>query len=220
MSQAPIWPVAPDAFIGDTTHLSAEETGAYIMLLMCLWRNNGNALPLDHKKLPRMARVAPQRWKKVWAAIEDLFIIDGELITQKRLHNDWLRVQEKLIKNRRNAAKGGRTKALNNKDSGIADAIVSAGPKSPIGVPNHKPEPDESKINNKMGLEGEEFPQSGSIAYTVFADIAREHGNGWDKDLLADKFRPWAIQRKIPHENWARAFPGFCKSYGKNKGAA
>ena len=30
MAEAPIWPVATDAFIADTTHLDAEQTGAYM----------------------------------------------------------------------------------------------------------------------------------------------------------------------------------------------
>ena len=151
MSQAPIWPVATDAFVADTNDLTAEETGAYLMLLMCLWRNNGKPLPLDHKKLARMARVTPRRRKPVWASIAGLFEIDGELITQKRLLKDWLRVQEKILTNRINASQGGKAKALKYKDTGLANATISAEPKGPIGLPNHKPEPEPDIFNNKRG---------------------------------------------------------------------
>lgn len=37
---------------------------------------------------------------------------------------------------------------------------------------------------------------------------------------IADAFRPWAKANKIKPENMAKAFLGFCKTYGKNKGPA
>jgi len=141
LSQAPIWPVATDAFIADTTRLSAEETGAYMMLLMCLWRNNGVPLDFDEKQFSRMARVSPRRWPKIWASIESFFEINDGCVTQKRLRKDWVKVQEKILTNRVNASRGGKAKALKNKEKPLANATISAEPKGPVGLPNHEPEP-------------------------------------------------------------------------------
>ena len=74
-------------------------------------------------------------------------------------------------------------------------------------------------INKKGAQQKERFPE-GSVRFTEFELIAKEHGNGWNVDMIADAFRPWAKQNNILPKNMARAFPGFCKSYGRNKGAA
>lgn len=80
MSQSQIWPVETNAFIADSICLSCEETGAYVLLLMHLWRDGfgHKPLPLDHKRLARMARVSPKRWKKIWTSIESFFVVNGE----------------------------------------------------------------------------------------------------------------------------------------------
>ncbi|ACL63205.1 DUF1376 domain-containing protein [Methylobacterium nodulans] len=46
MSAYPSLPLFTDAFIADTGHLSAAETGAYLMLLMVAWRSPGCSLPV------------------------------------------------------------------------------------------------------------------------------------------------------------------------------
>ena len=167
MSQAPFWPVATDAMIADTTHLTAEETGAYIMLLMCLWRSNGEPLPLNHKKLPRMARVRPNRWAAIWENIEEFFEIENETITQKRLREDWVTVQEKITRKRESGSLGGKAKALKTKKPPLAN-----GTNSPEQTPanhnqNHKPEP----YNNPDGLLERE------TAFLEWFDLYPTHGN-------------------------------------------
>jgi uncharacterized protein YdaU (DUF1376 family) len=143
MSQAPFWPVATDAMIADTTHLTAEETGAYMMLLMCLWRSNGIPLPLDHKKLCRMARVRPNRWLLIWENIEEFFDIENETITQNRLRKDWVTVQEKITRNRELGSLGGKAKSLKYKKPPLANATDSLVAKS--YQPEPEPEPDSKK---------------------------------------------------------------------------
>ena len=80
MSESPIWPVETGAFIADTMHLTCEETAAYALLMMHIWRDGlgQKTLPFDHKRLARMARVSPKRWKKIWTSIEDFFVIDSK----------------------------------------------------------------------------------------------------------------------------------------------
>ena len=61
MSKAPIMPVATDALLADTTHLSADEFGAYCLILFATWRNNGVPLADDDKRLARICRVTPRQ---------------------------------------------------------------------------------------------------------------------------------------------------------------
>jgi len=137
MAEAPYWPVATDAFVADTMHLNAEETGAYIMLLMCLWRSSDATLPLDHVTLCRMARVQSKRWPKVWETVGAFFKIEGGRISQKRLLEDRSRVSNRIASARANGKRGGHPKSLINNDQGEAGGSNPVNP-NPTGT-----EPDE-----------------------------------------------------------------------------
>ena len=93
-------------YLGATSHLSAEEHGAYLLLLMAAWRSDGG-LPSDEQRLARIARVDGQRWGAVWEAIGGFFVADGEHFRNRRL-------SEEL------------TSAKADKDSAVAKAKAAA----------------------------------------------------------------------------------------------
>lgn len=57
----PLW---ADAFHRDTQDLSAEEVGAYFLILMAMWARENCDLPDDDKRLARICRVSPTLWKR------------------------------------------------------------------------------------------------------------------------------------------------------------
>ena len=89
MAEYPSLPLFTDAFIADTIHLNAAQTGAYLMLLMCAWRSKDCTIPNDDKILARFSRMSP----KEWAANRDVILSfwdlndDGEYF-QKRLTDE------------------------------------------------------------------------------------------------------------------------------------
>jgi uncharacterized protein YdaU (DUF1376 family) len=112
MSKAPFLPLATDAFIGDTTGLNAAETGAYMMLLICQWRNNGLPLENNPKKLQRMTRCTKAQYNRVWPEIAHFFEVTETTISQKRVEKDFLEVLKKIQVKRESGKLGGRPKSL------------------------------------------------------------------------------------------------------------
>src|SRR5262245_15972088 len=89
MSRFPSMPLFIDAYLDDTTHLTAEEHGAYRLLLMAMWRRNGS-VPNDDEDLARICCVAPKRWSRVKQRIMPfLKVNEQDELTQKRLVNTW-----------------------------------------------------------------------------------------------------------------------------------
>jgi uncharacterized protein YdaU (DUF1376 family) len=84
MSQYPSMPLFVDAYLADTTHLSAEEHGVYLLLLMAMWRRNG-WVPEDDKDLARMCCVSRYKWALIKRRLRPMLIFQDGEISQKRL---------------------------------------------------------------------------------------------------------------------------------------
>lgn len=123
MSGTPFMPLWVADFLKDTMDLEAKEVGAYMLLLMAMWGRDGR-LPNDKKKLQRVARCG-RDWPKVWASIGHYFDAEGDSITQGRLTRELQKVAAKREVNAQSGARGGRAKALKEKELAIANATVS-----------------------------------------------------------------------------------------------
>ena len=103
MSKAAALPLFGDAYMADTMHLTLEEHGAYLRLLMLAWRTPDCSLPNDDNRLARMLGISSQRWKKLRPAVMDFWTLENGVWTQKRLKKERIYVAEKSKKNSENA---------------------------------------------------------------------------------------------------------------------
>ncbi|GGX63134.1 hypothetical protein GCM10007385_35330 [Tateyamaria omphalii] len=78
----PMW---ADRFLRDTMELSAEEIGAYHLVLYAMWKRPDCSLPADSKKLARIARVSVRKWNsQIGPSILPLMDeLDGVLTSKK-----------------------------------------------------------------------------------------------------------------------------------------
>lgn len=97
-------------YLADTTELIAEEHGAYLLLLMSLWRREGR-LPTDPARLAFIARLDFARWESVWSAISRFFELEGDCYIQKRLTREIDRAKARKAAAFENGRKGGLAKA-------------------------------------------------------------------------------------------------------------
>lgn len=119
MSKAPSMPMFWDAYLADTTHLTTEEHGAYLLLLAAMWRRNG-FVPDDDKDNARILGLTVSKWRKTKRRLSDFLIFEDGHISQKNLQKIWEKTQEKINKNRENGSLGGRPKS--NKNNSIPKA--------------------------------------------------------------------------------------------------
>lgn len=73
MSERGWFPFYPAAYLQDTDHLTLEEHGAYLMLLMKSWRMPDCEIPDDPIRIARMLRIDPRMWKRLAPVILPFF---------------------------------------------------------------------------------------------------------------------------------------------------
>lgn len=94
MSAADAWmPLYVGDFLADTTHLTTEETGAYLLVLMGAW-NRGGKVPNNDAQLARIARCDSETWKRLKPTLQPFFDVNSEFWIQRRL----LYEKEKAVK--------------------------------------------------------------------------------------------------------------------------
>lgn len=107
MADFPALPLWTDAYLSDTRHLSTEEHGAYLLLLMEAWRRPNCDLPDDDVFMARAAGLSPDRWAAIRPVVLAFWKRDGRRRTwsQKRLQRERDYVATKRQLQRDKAAK-------------------------------------------------------------------------------------------------------------------
>lgn len=178
MSKAPAMPMYWDAYLADTTHLTTEEHGAYMLLLAAMWRRNA-WVPDDDKDNARILGLTPSKWRKIKARLMETvsgFRVEDGKITQEKLQKTWENTQEKIGKNRANGAKGGRPKTRKNNNIAKANGSVSVNPNESIPDPDPDPEPEVYNTSNEVYVIPTDEIAEAVSAYNAAADRA-----GWPK---------------------------------------
>lgn len=177
MSKAPSMPMFWDAYLADTTHLTTEEHGAYMLLLAAMWRRNG-WVPDDDRDNARILGLTPAKWRKIRDRLSEFLTVRDGMITQKNLLKIWENTQEKIEKNKSNGSKGGRPKSKQNNDLEKANGFNSDKPNETI--PEPEPEPDKEEDKSSSSQEVEDYqnflkahprPVSSEAGAKAFADL-------------------------------------------------
>lgn len=123
-------------YLGDTRHLTTEQHGAYLLLLMAMWRADGT-LPNDAKKLARIAGCTSSRWSRIADDVLAFFDVSDGVLSNKRLKLELEKAQEKSFQRAEAGIRGGKAKALKYKKPDVANDTA---------LPKHssEPEPDSS----------------------------------------------------------------------------
>ena len=144
MAQFPALPLWTDAYIADTQHLTNEEHGVYLRLLMFAWRTPDCSLPDDDRRLALMVGVTPKKWASLKNAVMVFWSLEDGRWMQKRLTSE----REFVERNRKQKSAAGfassEAKALKKRDAAstaVAEPLVTATSterQQPIPIPINK----------------------------------------------------------------------------------
>lgn len=219
MSKAPSMPMYWDAYLADTTHLTTEEHGAYMLLLGAMWRRNG-WVPDDDRDNARILGLTVGKWRKIKARLAGFLTFQDGEISQKKLLETWENTQEKIEKNRANGAKGGRPKSSKNSDLAKANGSVSDNPNETIPEPEPEPYKIEDTDVSLSPADDVRLRAVDEIAEAVNDFNVTAGASGWPKVKVLSKARRSALAARLREcdglEGWrsalekARASPHLC----------
>ncbi|EEQ8052860.1 DUF1376 domain-containing protein [Escherichia coli] len=82
-------------YLADTMHLSAEEHGAYLLLMFNYWQTGK---PIPKNRLAKISRLTNERWADVEPSLREFFCDNGDEWVHLRIEEDLASVREKLTK--------------------------------------------------------------------------------------------------------------------------
>ena len=97
MASLPYMQLYVSDYLADTAHLSAEQHGAYMLLLMNYWQK-GKPLDNTNERLQHVARLSVEGWASNKEILSEFFLIEGDIWTHPRIEEDLAKVREKSVK--------------------------------------------------------------------------------------------------------------------------
>ncbi len=113
MSAPPYMKLYIGDYLGDTTHLGALEHGAYLLLLMAMWRAGGS-LPTADANLAKLARCSAEEWAAIREVVLPFFKRSRSRLSHKRLGEEIAKYETISGKRSEAGKQGGAGKASKN----------------------------------------------------------------------------------------------------------
>lgn len=127
-------PFSTSAYLADTQHLSLAQHGAYLLILMTMWRAGG-WIPDDDRVLANICKSTITKWRKIAADVRALLISKDGKLSQKRLLSGIENETKRFSKNAENGKAGGIAKSLKSKEPTLATATISPPQLPPVRQP-------------------------------------------------------------------------------------
>lgn len=119
-----VWfPLVVGDYLKDTSRLTTEQHGAYMLLLMDYWTKG--APPNDDSVLASITRLDPRRWRAQRPILEPFFHIEEGLWRHNRVERELTRWTEKKRLFAERASAGGRAKAAKSTASSTSQALLA-----------------------------------------------------------------------------------------------
>lgn len=206
MGKADAWmPLYVGDYLAATTGLNTTQHGAYLLLLIHAWKNEGR-LPNCDRTLATITKLSLKKWREHAPVLLPFFVIDDEGLSHKRVAAERGRAKEISDKRREAGARGGRPKKQ-MLSAEKANAFVS-------GL--------QSETQSQSQVRGEllhSSPLTGAIARelseearTLRALIVERKGEGF----AASYFDPATVDGPTIRARTATAFDKLRREFGRD----
>lgn len=181
-------------YLADTTDLSTEEHGAYLLLMFAAWRSDG-VLPNDPRRLARIAKVPFERWPDMWEAIGRFFSVTSAFVSQGRLAKELARAKAQKEAAIERGRRGAAAKAARSGEQAESKQRASDSPSDE--QVNSPPSPSQGSLSlSGSGSSSPSLPPDPSRAIpgaTEPGSVARGAEDGpviWTSNDWLERFKP------------------------------
>ena len=199
-------------YLGDTYHLTTEEHGAYLLLIMAYWQS-GKPIPKD--RLASAARMTNERWNCVEETLKDFFVVgSNELWVHERIELELERVlsqqTQASLAGKASAAKRAKNKANSNGRSTVVqqeiqrtfnhtytDTDTDTDKKPLSGKPDPSPKSNAKEILNFLNEKtGKQYQPVDANINLILARL-KEYDEKSLMQVIAKKTREWSTDDKM-----------------------
>lgn len=170
MNKTDAWmPLWIGDYLADTQHLTRDEHGAYLLLLMAYWRNGG-PIPDDDRRLASIVKASPKEWKALRPVMLEFFRVEGDQWHQKRVDTELARSSDRSEKAASKAKKAAEARWKECKSNAPSNA-----PSIPQALHKECPSPSPSQRDDSS-LRSESLSARGGTLAGQACRLIREAG--------------------------------------------
>jgi len=141
--KADIWmPLYIGDYLADTSRLTTEQHGAYLLLIMDYWRSGRP--PDNDQVLAQICKLSPDAWRNAKAMLKQYFIVEDGFWVHKRIESEIAAANENKEKRHERAIKGAKARWNNATSSATSNPQAML-----IQCPSPSPSPSTSHITTK-----------------------------------------------------------------------
>ena len=188
-------------YLADTSHLTAAEHGAYLLLMMNYWQRGQSFKAKDeqslNKRLATVARMSNEEWADAAETLAEFFDVSPTEWRHKRIERDLEAVRLKSTK----ASAAGKASAASRKSKSPTDVPPNDPAPAPTDVErtlNHTDTDTDTEYNSHSAPERE--PEPGGAPFAMYLD--------WIPDQ--QRLKAYAFRAGIPMSAFGQtAISGF-----------
>ena len=210
------------AYLADTAHLTPDQHGGYLLLLLAMWKGGGY-LPDDDEELQPITRMGDEAWARARARLRRFFTpTDDGRLTQKRLLTEYLDAVQrygKRIESSRAAVESKARKRAMEEPNDVPNG-------KPNGAPNGQHN-DKDKDNASTKQKKPLVPQAARFAefWDAYPKASRKGKAAalkkWQArglDAIADRILADVVNRAAKDRQWLEGYIPHASTYVNGSG--